>query len=58
MYHWEEYRNAVRVCRDWIRKSKTQLELNLAREVKNKKKGFYRADNQDMACHSGHGAAV
>lgn len=46
------------MCRDWIKNSKTQVELNLAREVKNKKKGLYRADNQDMAHQSGHSAAV
>ena len=38
---WEEYRAVVRVCRDWIRKGKAQMELNLARDVKDKK-GFYR----------------
>ena len=39
---WEEYRAVVRVCRDRIRKAKTQMELNLATDVKYKKKGFYR----------------
>ncbi|KAK4807034.1 hypothetical protein QYF61_000363 [Mycteria americana] len=39
---WEEYRDAARVCRDGTRKAKAQLELNLARDVKNHKKGFYR----------------
>jgi len=39
---WEEYRAAVRVCRDRIRKAKTQMEINLARDVKENKKGFYR----------------
>ena len=38
---WEEYRAVVRVCRDRIRKAKAQIELNLARDVKDKK-GFYR----------------
>ena len=38
---WEEYRAAVRVCRDRIRKAKVQMELNLARDVKDKK-GFYK----------------
>ena len=30
------------MCRDRIRKVKVQKELNLARDVKNNKKGFYR----------------
>ncbi|MDK9581258.1 hypothetical protein QQA45_07165 [Sneathia sanguinegens] len=30
------------VCRDRIRKAKVQIELNLARDVKDNKKGFYR----------------
>ena len=39
---WEEYRDIVHMCRDRIKKVKTQIELNLARDVKNKNKGFYR----------------
>ena len=46
---WEEYRNTSWTRRDGIRKAKalTELtkaltELNLAREAKNNKKGFYR----------------
>jgi len=38
---WEEYRNVVRACRDATRKAKAHLELNLARDVKNNKKGFF-----------------
>ena len=38
---WEEYSAAVRVCRDRIRKAKAQMELDLARDVKDNK-GFYR----------------
>ena len=30
------------MCRDGVRKAKVQLELNLAKDAKNKKKGFYR----------------
>jgi len=37
---WEEYRNVVRECRDVTRKAKAHLELKLARDVKNNKKGF------------------
>ncbi|KAK4816568.1 hypothetical protein QYF61_017958 [Mycteria americana] len=43
---WEEYRDAARLCRDRVRKAKAQLELNLARDAKNNKKGFYRYINQ------------
>ncbi|KFR14245.1 hypothetical protein N306_11783, partial [Opisthocomus hoazin] len=39
---WEEYREAARLCRDGVRKAKAQLELNLARDAKNNKKGFCR----------------
>jgi len=30
------------LCRDGVRKAKAQLELTLAKEAKNNKKGFYR----------------
>ena len=43
---WEEYRDAAHLCRDGVRKAKAQLELNLARDAKNNKKGFYRYINQ------------
>jgi len=36
----EEYRNVVRARRDATRKAKAHLELNVARDVKNNKKGF------------------
>ncbi|KFQ53309.1 hypothetical protein N333_01103, partial [Nestor notabilis] len=39
---WGDYRNVVREARDQVRKAKAQLELNLARDVKNNRKGFYR----------------
>ncbi|KAK4815257.1 hypothetical protein QYF61_023993 [Mycteria americana] len=42
----EECRDAARLCRDGVRKAKAQLELNLARDAKNSKKGFYRYINQ------------
>ena len=35
---WEEYMDAVWTCRDGIRKAKTQMEQNLARDIKNNKK--------------------
>ncbi|KAK4830538.1 hypothetical protein QYF61_011676 [Mycteria americana] len=43
---WEEYRDAARLCRDGVRKAKVQMELNLARDAKNNKKGFYRYVSQ------------
>ena len=39
---WEENRDATRACREGIRKAKAQMELNLMRDVKNNKKGFYQ----------------
>jgi len=38
---WEEYRNVVRACRDATRKAKAHLKLNLTRDVKDNKKGFF-----------------
>jgi len=43
---WEEYMDAAQLCRDEVRKAKVRMELNLARGVKNNKKGFYRYVNQ------------
>jgi len=39
---WEEYRDTVWLCSDGFREAKAQLKLNLARDTKNDKKGFYR----------------
>ena len=39
---WEEYRAVAHMCRDRIRKAKAHMELNLARDAKDNKKGFYR----------------
>jgi len=44
---WEEYRDAVQICTDGIRKVKVQMELNLMRNVKNNKKGFFRYTGQN-----------
>ncbi|PKU46943.1 glycerol kinase [Limosa lapponica baueri] len=38
---WEDYRDAVRLCREETRKAKASLELKLARDVKVNKKGFF-----------------
>ncbi|GAB0177485.1 mitochondrial enolase superfamily member 1 [Grus japonensis] len=42
MATWEEYRGVVRECRDARRKAKAHLELKLARDVKDNKKGFFK----------------
>ncbi|GAB0203064.1 mitochondrial enolase superfamily member 1 [Grus japonensis] len=39
---WEEYRETVRAARDQVRKAKALIEISLARDVKDKKKSFYR----------------
>ena len=38
----EEYREIVRAARDQVRKAKALIALNLARDVKSKKKSFYK----------------
>ncbi|KAK4809167.1 hypothetical protein QYF61_006425 [Mycteria americana] len=43
---WEEYRDTACLCSDGVGKAKAQLELNLARDANNNKKGFYRYINQ------------
>ena len=50
---WEEYRNALQTCRHRIRKAKAQVELNLARDVKNNKKTFYRYIGQKRQAKTG-----
>ena len=42
---WEEYRNVVRACWDATRKAKARLELNLAKVIKDNKKGFFKYVN-------------
>ncbi|GAB0188274.1 mitochondrial enolase superfamily member 1 [Grus japonensis] len=39
---WEEYRETVQAAREQVRKAKALIEISLAREVKDKKKSFYR----------------
>ncbi|KFO61438.1 hypothetical protein N302_13003, partial [Corvus brachyrhynchos] len=43
---WEEYKDEVGLCRHAVRKDKVKLELSLARDAKNNKKGFYRYVSQ------------
>ena len=43
---WEEYRDTVRVCRDVRTKAKAHLELNLARDVNDDKKGFFKYNSR------------
>ncbi|CAM4599489.1 unnamed protein product [Lepidochelys kempii] len=38
----EEYKNIAQACRNDIRRAKSHLELQLARDVKSNKKGFFR----------------
>ncbi|CAM4488283.1 unnamed protein product [Lepidochelys kempii] len=38
----EEYKNIARACRNEIRRAKSHLELQLARDVKSNKKSFFR----------------
>jgi len=42
----EDYRDAAWLCRDEVRRAKAQLELNLASDAKNNRKGFYRYGSQ------------
>ncbi|GAB0207656.1 mitochondrial enolase superfamily member 1 [Grus japonensis] len=52
---WEEYRETVPAARDQVRKAKAQTELNLARDVKDNKKSFYRyvSDKRKMRVNVG-----
>jgi len=43
---WEEYRDAAQLCRLGVRRAKAWMELNLARDAKNKDMGFYKYDSQ------------
>jgi len=43
---WEEYTDAAQLCRDGVRRAKVRLQLNLASDTKNNKKGFYRYVSQ------------
>lgn len=42
----QEYSSTVRVHRDVTRKAKAHLELDLARDVKDNKKGFFKCINR------------
>jgi len=39
---WEEYKKVFTACRDAMRKAKVHVELNLARDVKDNKKGYFK----------------
>ncbi|CAM4533257.1 unnamed protein product [Lepidochelys olivacea] len=41
----EKYKNIAQACRNEIRRAKSHLELQLARDVKSNKKGFFRYVN-------------
>ncbi|KFQ80133.1 hypothetical protein N335_04342, partial [Phaethon lepturus] len=42
----EDYRDTAQLCRDGVRKAKAWLEVNLVRDAKNNKLGFYRYVSQ------------
>ena len=42
---WEEYRSAVRACKDVTRKAKAHLEMKLAKEIKDNKNSFFKYVN-------------
>lgn len=42
----KEYMEVARLCRDGVKKAKAQLELNLARDARKNRNGFYRHLNQ------------
>lgn len=44
----EDYRNITRICINETRKAKAQLELNLARDIKDNKKFFYKHISRKM----------
>ncbi|KGL75094.1 hypothetical protein N309_08010, partial [Tinamus guttatus] len=55
---WEKYRNVVRECRDATRKAKARLECNLARDVKNNKKNFFKYINSKRKIRENVGPLV
>ena len=52
-YHGKEYKEAARLCRDGVRKAKAPCVLNLARDARKNKKGFYRYLNQKTKVQEG-----
>lgn len=48
---WEESRDEIWLCREGVRKAK--LELNLARDTRNNRKGFFRSGNQERKVKEG-----
>ena len=50
---WDEHGDAARSCNVGIRKAKGLLDLNLARDTKKNKKGFYRYFNHKMKVQEG-----
>ncbi|GAB0186169.1 mitochondrial enolase superfamily member 1 [Grus japonensis] len=45
---WEKYRETIQAARDQVRKAKALTEINLARDVKDNKKSFYRYVSDKM----------
>ncbi|KAK4813196.1 hypothetical protein QYF61_017631 [Mycteria americana] len=52
---WQKYRGTLPACRDEVRKAKAQLELNLARDVRDPKNSFckYTGDKRKTRRHVG-----
>lgn len=50
---WEEHRDTAWLCRNGVRKAKAQLDLNLARNTKTNKTGFYRCVSQKKKVKGG-----
>lgn len=47
---WEEYRNLVQTSMEKVRKAKAQMEIKLAGDIRDDKKGFYKStDNEKKA---------
>lgn len=47
---WEDYKNAVRVCRHEMKKAKTSLELNLANGHQVHQEGFPQVYWRQCGC--------
>jgi len=55
---WDNNRDVARLCKDRIRKTKAQLELDLARSIKKDKKGFYKYINWKWKVQGGLASLV
>lgn len=51
---WEEYRDAIRVCRYRIREVRVQRKVHVVRNVKNNKTGFCRYTGHKKQAKKSH----